>query len=659
MLNIIVPIRTITSSDIKFLWNIFFRYQYNLAPIKFSKKDIILLNKESTLHGYKVPYFLKVTNFFFEKEYLKKAYIKESINYKSFEFYLIAYIFYVHKLYFSNFKFLPNKISKWLNSTHIKIKGNVNFSKAFFQIYNSDNSLNNLKLDRSEDLLKILFNIYLYYVPNIPFYSDLNSEIHNDLYKFLDKTILKVNTKNHNFEISNLMLAWYLVYKDENLKIKNISEDTAYFIYNLFTKEVITSNKVNMRRKVNTKSYFKLIHLDKRNNVLSFSSFKNPAEKVTQGSKNKSYSRGVNVVGWPNLQIGIGEDGRSACYALSSAKINFSLNDVSQILPTQATKKYFSFYSKYFKSKNNYQTDLCYLDLATLHRYYFYMKANGFHMPKKIIGVCPWELSSWPKHLNFVFDNIDIFFASSKFIFDTFKEFIGNKNIFLVRPVIHVPTHFINNFDIENLNEPFTFINIFDGLSSIDRKNPDACAKAFIKAFPRHNKDVRLIIKMMHVDMSSYCLKPLLDIIKNDDRIQIINKSVTKNELFKLINNSHCFVSLHRSEGLGRNIGESMLFGRPTIVSNYSGNVDFCTYNTSFLVDGKLIKVADKYSNSQPSSVWFDPNLESAVEALRSVFYDRSNAKIISRNGKEFIEKNYSINTAGDRYKELLLDLLT
>jgi hypothetical protein len=656
LLNVIVPLKTVTDYEIKFLWNIFFRYQYNLGPLKFSKIESAFLNREIKFDGYKVPYFVKVANTYFEKDYLKNSYIKDHSKYPNLEFYLIGYILFVHKEHFKHIKSYPPYFSKLLTSQHCKAYGNVSISKAFFQIYKADSALKHLNKDCREDLLKILFNIYFYYAQNLPIYSNLNSKIHQEAFNFLDKVIIKISIKDFNFEISNLILAWYLIYKDNNLKIKNITEDHACYIFNSFTKEAIFDNLTRKGRPLNAKNYFRYLYKEKKLLLLSVNKNRRQEKKIVLNKK--TYSGGVNIVGWPNLQIGIGEDSRAACHAVSFAKINFSLKDVGEILPTQATKNYFSYHSKYLKSNKIYQTDLCFLDLASLYRYYFHLRSNSLHIPKKIIGVCPWELSSWPKHLDFVFDTIDIFFASSKFIFDTFNEYFSNKNIYLVRPVIDVPEHFINNFDIENLNEPFTFINIFDGLSSIDRKNPEACAKAFVNAFPRKNNDVRLILKMMHQDMSSPCLNSLLNIIKNDNRIQIINESVTKPELFRLINQSHCFVSLHRSEGLGRNIGESMLFGRPTIVSNYSGNKDFCNDNTSFIVDGKLIKVGNKYSNSQSSSVWFEPNIESAVEAFKSVFYDRTNARIIAQNGKEFIKKNYSINTVGNKYKELFLDLL-
>ena len=46
-----------------------------------------------------------------------------------------------------------------------------------------------------------------------------------------------------------------------------------------------------------------------------------------------------------------------------------------------------------------------------------------------------------------------------------------------------------------------------------------------------------------------------------------------------------CYVSLHRSEGFGLTLAESMALGKPVIATGYSGNTDFMTPANSYLVD--------------------------------------------------------------------------
>ena len=49
-----------------------------------------------------------------------------------------------------------------------------------------------------------------------------------------------------------------------------------------------------------------------------------------------------------------------------------------------------------------------------------------------------------------------------------------------------------------------------------------------------------------------------------------------------------CYVSLHRSEGLGLTMAEAMALGKPVIATVYSGNLQFMTPENSHLVDYQL-----------------------------------------------------------------------
>ena len=52
-----------------------------------------------------------------------------------------------------------------------------------------------------------------------------------------------------------------------------------------------------------------------------------------------------------------------------------------------------------------------------------------------------------------------------------------------------------------------------------------------------------------------------------------------------LLARADCYVSLHRSEGFGLTLAESMALGTPVIATGYSGNTDFTTPHNSYLVD--------------------------------------------------------------------------
>ena len=79
-----------------------------------------------------------------------------------------------------------------------------------------------------------------------------------------------------------------------------------------------------------------------------------------------------------------------------------------------------------------------------------------------------------------------------------------------------------------------------------------------------------------------------------DDRIILFEESLTRKELLHLMDCCDVYISLHRSEGQGLTILEAMELGKPTIITAYSGNIDFTHINNSCLVPYTLIPVAVK-----------------------------------------------------------------
>ena len=56
-------------------------------------------------------------------------------------------------------------------------------------------------------------------------------------------------------------------------------------------------------------------------------------------------------------------------------------------------------------------------------------------------------------------------------------------------------------------------------------------------------------------------------------------------DVISLYASADCFISLHRSEGLGLGMMEAMLLGKPVIATGWSGNLDFMTADNSRLVE--------------------------------------------------------------------------
>ena len=58
-----------------------------------------------------------------------------------------------------------------------------------------------------------------------------------------------------------------------------------------------------------------------------------------------------------------------------------------------------------------------------------------------------------------------------------------------------------------------------------------------------------------------------------------------------MIATSDCYVSLHRSLGLGSTIADAMALGVPVIATSYGGNLDYMDEHNSVLIPGRWTSV--------------------------------------------------------------------
>ena len=115
-----------------------------------------------------------------------------------------------------------------------------------------------------------------------------------------------------------------------------------------------------------------------------------------------------------------------------------------------------------------------------------------------------------------------------------------------------------------------------------------------------------------------------------------------------------CFISLHRAEGFGRGPAEAMFYGRPVIVTGYSGNMDFTNEDNACIVDYQLIPVGPGEYPFGEGQLWADPDVEQAAWYMRRVYSDRQFRTRMARAGRQFIHAHHSFAAIGARYRTRL-----
>ena len=382
-----------------------------------------------------------------------------------------------------------------------------------------------------------------------------------------------------------------------------------------------------------------------KRNFIRIKKIQNKNEKKINKSEIKF---GVNVVGFLDSGLGLGEAARNVIKAVKAQKIDFVLNN--QIIKKSRSVDHQ--YSSNFTNQNPFFFNLININPDYLDLFYLKVKKEFFES-KYNIGTWYWELADIPKEWIKYYNFFNEIWVATDFVLNT-VTFLSPV------PVIKIPTIVDLNFNLKigrdhfNIPEnPFIYLFVFDFFSTMMRKNPISLVKSFKSAF-RDNDDVILILKTINGEHLKKDNNALIKEIGDSKNIMIIDGFMERDILISLINNSNCYVSLHRSEGFGLGIAEAMYFGKPVIVTGYSGNMDFTNVNNSFLVKYKLIEIEEDHGLYTKGNIWAEPDLDHASQLMRYVFENREDANAVARKGEEFIKKNYNAQAVGGKIKNRL-----
>jgi hypothetical protein len=124
--------------------------------------------------------------------------------------------------------------------------------------------------------------------------------------------------------------------------------------------------------------------------------------------------------------------------------------------------------------------------------------------------------------------------------------------------------------------------------------------------------------------------------------VSVMDATVSAGELGALMQMADCYVSLHRSEGFGLTMAESMILGKPVIATAYSGNLDFMTEENSFLVPHSWAEVPRGAGAYPVGARWAEPDLEVAASMMRTVFEDPGLASKVAAKGRNDMLEHHS-----------------
>lgn len=190
------------------------------------------------------------------------------------------------------------------------------------------------------------------------------------------------------------------------------------------------------------------------------------------------------------------------------------------------------------------------------------------------------------------------------------------------------------------------FLASLDPNSDPVRKNPVAVIAAFRQAFADQAADVRLVLRLNNAeatDVGRETLRQLIEAAAGDPRIGFATVPLSYRAVLTLYASADVHVSLHRAEGLGLGMLESMRLGVPVIATGWSGNMSYMDQRSACLVRYRLIDVAGKHANYRPETlgsgaVWADPLIEDAAAWMRHLHSHPEERRRIGDAGRQRAE---------------------
>lgn len=326
---------------------------------------------------------------------------------------------------------------------------------------------------------------------------------------------------------------------------------------------------------------------------------------------NRSF--GVNLVGYATSPLGLGEELRQAARGFLNAGIRINIINIE----ASGTSALYSDLDGYIGNEFLYPVSIFFLSPFSFSRYYD--KNSDSFKETYVIGSFFWELEDFPSKWVPVLSLVDEIWVSTKFVWDIYKK-CGVKTVRTnPTPAITPPTNafsFRNEFSF--CDRTFVFGFMFDLHSSLKRKNPLALVKAYeqCRRLTLANQPTALLIKVHRANVPSNEYEELKRYCSHVKGVHLYEETLDAEGVVGFYNTVDAYVSLHRSEGLGRTIIEARQLGLPTVCTAYSGATDIIELSDVLGVPYELIACAPGDYPNCDESVWAEASVEYASEVM-------------------------------------------
>ena len=228
-------------------------------------------------------------------------------------------------------------------------------------------------------------------------------------------------------------------------------------------------------------------------------------------------------------------------------------------------------------------------------------------------------------------------------------------------------TEIVYDVDLSQVKEDFAFLFVghwLRGDLGEDRKNIGMMIKTFAMAFKNEKVKPALILKTSSAGFSvidrETTLQKIKDALGDDYKkvpVYLLHGDLTPDEMNGLYEHPKVKAMLNftKGEGFGRPLLEFSLTGKPILVSNWSGHLDFLKEG-AVLLDGELKDVHESAADQflLKESKWFNVNISKALQSIKDVYknYDKYKKEAV-KLGKHN-KQNFSLTKMTEGFDSIL-----
>lgn len=356
---------------------------------------------------------------------------------------------------------------------------------------------------------------------------------------------------------------------------------------------------------------------------------------------------GVNVAGFLQSELGIGEAARGLICGLDAARV--------PLLPVHGSWRPSSrqdhVYTMYDVESAAFPINIVCVNADVMPQW-AQQAGRRFFADRYTIGLWWWEVLEFPEEWMPSFDLVDEVWVASQHVADALMP-IATVPVTKVSMPVVLPAIVHRSRAELGLPEGFLFLFLFDHHSVFERKNPLAIIEAFKRAFPGGGGP-SLVVKCINHEHHLDAHEQLLLAAADHPDVHILDHYVSANDKNAMIASADCYVSLHRAEGFGLTLAESMCLGKPVIATRYGGNLDFMDDANSWLVDCKMVQIGARGAPYPAHGVWAEPDAAQAARYMREIYEDPARARERAAHGIHRMREAHSPAAAGRTMRERL-----